>query len=216
MNCCPGSVALFASRLAPRRRDRPGAVCPARGTAWAAHWLARRVVVLAPLGVVTRMGADCDPRSACCSVFTTLPGAAPAVSSLRRADLLYMELGTILLFSWLENTATAQPTARNVPAFHFNSVGINQSCWLLFQLATVAAGDAGSATSQVYNQSALADLPFKFRNIIANRLLAPGEQVEAAVYRPPLWSGGHGSVARGVRGPGPCAHHLPPPGSHRG
>ena len=119
---------------------------------------------------------------------TTLPGAAPVVISLRPADLLSLELGTILLFSWLElRYCTAAGPQRAV--IHFNTVGINHFRRLLFQLAVSVAGSTATPHSPWQQQSTLSVLPFKFRTIITQRLLAPGEQAEAAVYRAPLWSG---------------------------
>jgi hypothetical protein len=34
----------------------------------------------------------------------------------------------------------------------------------------------------------LADLPFKFMNIITHNLLLPGEQVQAVVFQPAIWT----------------------------
>ena len=131
---------------------------------------------------------------------TTLPGTAPVGISLRPADLLSLELGTILLFSWLELCyCTAEGSQRAV--IHFNTVGINHFRRLLFQLAIGAAGSAATTLSPGQQPSALSVLPFKFRNIIAQRLLAPGEEAEVAVYRAPLWSGGKGWWRR-PRAPG--------------
>ena len=120
---------------------------------------------------------------------TALPGAAPVVSSLRPADLLYMELGTILLFSWFDS-ATAQPTARNAPA-STSTLWVSTTfagCSFVWRRRQPVVPRLPPA---MCDQNALADLPFKFRNIIAQRLLAPGERVEAAFFRPPLCSGGH-------------------------
>ena len=98
-----------------------------------------------------------------------------------------MELGSILLFSWFE-CCHCTPAGPQRTVIHFNTVGINHFRHLLFRLIT-ARGACEVANGAAQHNDPLTTLPFKYRNIIAQRLLAPGEQVEAAVFRPPLWTG---------------------------
>jgi hypothetical protein len=114
-------------------------------------------------------------------------GAAPAVTLTPIADIVSLELGTILLRSWLEWTCAGQD-CMNRTRIHFNTV----SYWLFRQLLGDVCHDlAGRAGIEPVPNDRhleyLAGLPFKFMNIIRHDLLLPGEQVQAAIYRPAIW-----------------------------
>ena len=132
---------------------------------------------------------------------TLLEGeAAPPVTVTPLADLLRLELGTILLFSWIE-WSWASAAALEVHRVYFNTVGER----LFWELLT-AIRRTISAQSDLLTQpgrpkeEAFNALPYKFANIVPNRLMLPGEQVQAMVYQPTLWRRRFGLFKR-RRGP---------------
>jgi hypothetical protein len=113
------------------------------------------------------------------------PGAMPVVTSTRIADILSLEMGAILLHAWLEWTFSSQ--GRTVRTrIYYNAV-----CQRLFQKAldTMRQGPGAPQTTRGDRHlEYLYDLPFKFMNIIMRNLLLPGEQVQAVVYQPAIWT----------------------------
>lgn len=103
------------------------------------------------------------------------------------ADLLRVELGTILLFSWLEWT-WASAGQRAVHCVFFNTVGET----LFWGLATamrqgvIAGADLPPQTGRP-KEEAFLDLPYKFENLVPNKLMLPGERVQAVVFQPTIW-----------------------------
>lgn len=132
---------------------------------------------------------------------TLLEGeAAPPVTVTPLADLLRLELGTILLFSWIE-WSWASAAALEVHRVYFNTVGER----LFWELLT-AIRRTISAQSDLLTQpgrpkeEAFNALPYKFANIVPNRLMLPDEQVQAMIYQPTIWRRRFGIFKR-RRGP---------------
>jgi hypothetical protein len=132
---------------------------------------------------------------------TLLEGeAAPPVTVTPLADLLRLELGTILLFSWIEwSWASAQ--ALEVHRVYFNTVG-ERLFWELMTAIrhTVSAQSDLPAQPGQSKDEAFAALPFKFANIVPNRLMLPDEPVQAVVFQPTIWRRRFGLFKR-RRGP---------------
>lgn len=132
---------------------------------------------------------------------TLLEGnVAPPITVTPLADLLRLELGTILLFSWIE-WSWASTQALQVHRVYFNTVGER----LFWQLVTAIRRKI-SAQSNLPMQpgqpkdEAFEELPFKFANIVPNRLMLPDEQVQAMVFQPTIWRRRFGLFKR-RRGP---------------
>jgi hypothetical protein len=132
---------------------------------------------------------------------TLLEGeAAPPVTVTPLADLLQLELGTILLFSWIEwSWASAQ--ALEVHRVYFNTVG-ERLFWGLMTAVrrTVSAQSDLPAQPGQSKDEAFAALPYKFANIVPNRLMLPDEPVQAMVFQPTIWQRRFGIFKR-RRGP---------------
>ena len=119
----------------------------------------------------------------------TIPEAprAPEVAATPLADLLWLELGTILLYSWVAWSwvSAGRPQPQRV---YFNAV-----CEYLFwdmvnaMRRTIIAQSGRALPAGDRHYEAFEGLPFKFRNLIPRRLLLPGEQAEAVVYQPAIW-----------------------------
>jgi hypothetical protein len=118
-------------------------------------------------------------------VATVCSGSAPVVASTAIADMLSFELGKILLRAWVEWTFPSQGRVEHT-RIYFNAVSerIFKEA-LEYMRRNVAAGCAPSANRCL---EYLADLPYKFKNIISHQLLLPDEQVQAAIYQPFTWA----------------------------
>ncbi len=132
---------------------------------------------------------------------TLLEGeTAPPVTVTPLADLLRLELGTILLFSWIE-WSWASAAALEVHRVYFNTAGERLFWELLTALrrAVSAQSDLPVQAGQP-KEDAFDALPYKFANIVPNRLMLPDEQVQAMVYQPTIWRRRFGIFKR-RRGP---------------
>jgi hypothetical protein len=111
----------------------------------------------------------------------------PQVTVTPLADLLWLELGTILLYSWVAWSwvSAGQPQQQRV---YFNTVRDD----LFWDMAnamrrTIIAQSGRPLPTGERHYEAFADLPFKFENLIPLKLLFPGEQPQAVVYQPAIW-----------------------------
>ncbi len=114
-------------------------------------------------------------------------GAPPVAMSTPIAAIVSLELGTVLLRSWLEWTCAGQGGLERTRV-HFSTV----SYWLFRHFLGDVCHDLArrSGFEPVLDDrhlEYLAGLPFKFMNIIRHDLLLPDEQVQAAIYRPAIW-----------------------------
>lgn len=159
------------------RQDRP----PARGG-----------------GLAARLGAwFASPRTpACALVLTedrllvaTIPEAPeqPRVAVAPLADVLWLELGTILLFSWIgwSWAGAGRPLGQRV---YFNTVR-DDLFWGLMNTArrTIIARSGRPRPAGELHRNLFEPLPYKFRNLIPLRLLFPDEPVQALVCQPAIW-----------------------------
>ena len=111
----------------------------------------------------------------------------PQVTVTPLADLLWLELGTILLYSWVawSWTSAGRPQQQRV---YFNTVR-DDLFWDMVKAMrrTIIAQSGRPLPAGERYYEAFEDLPFKFKNLIPLRLLFPGEQAQAVVYQPAIW-----------------------------
>jgi hypothetical protein len=112
----------------------------------------------------------------------------PQVTVTPLADLLWLGLGTILLYSWVAWSwaGAGLPQQQRV---YFNTVRDD----LFWDMAnamrrTIIAQSGHPLPMGERHYEAFAALPFKFENLIPLKLLFPGEQPQAVVYQPAIWS----------------------------
>ncbi|MBK8048432.1 MAG: hypothetical protein IPK16_15735 [Anaerolineales bacterium] len=111
-------------------------------------------------------------------------GATPVVTRISPADLISIELGWVLLLAWFKLQCAGESGVAGT-TIYFNSVGIEHFRRLLFDLNGASAPQAQLETGAC-DRSALDDMPFKFKNIIGQRLMTRAERIEAVVFRPPV------------------------------
>ena len=112
----------------------------------------------------------------------------PEVAITPLEDILYLESGTILLFSWLD-WAWVKGGRLEHTRVYFNTV--NRS--LFEKLAglvrrSILDGCGMTLSSEDQGLDQLEKMPYKFRSLIPKHLLLPGEQVQAALFRPSMWA----------------------------
>jgi hypothetical protein len=112
----------------------------------------------------------------------------PTITSAPIADLLSFELGTILLFSWFEWTWGVQGRLER-QRIYFNTVS-DRLFWdaLIFLRRSLIADTDLPHPEGGRGLERLAELPYKFKNLIPHRLLLPDEEIQALVYRPEIWT----------------------------
>ncbi len=126
-------------------------------------------------------------------------GGNPAqVTSIRLADILHLQSGAVLLFSWFEITWVENHEVCR-QEIYFNSV-----CERFFdRLSLLIRGDLTVQPQPIqpvdrFNRAALDPLPYKFKNLIPMRLLLPGEQIVRVAFRPASYSRALGLFRRTV------------------
>lgn len=113
--------------------------------------------------------------------------APPAVLSIPIADLLWVELGIILLFGWFECAWVSEGQVARARVF-FNTVGEEHFQALRTHLCrTVAELDGLPASSSGLKQVQIEDLPFKLKSMIAIKMLLPDESIDKLAYHLPMW-----------------------------
>jgi hypothetical protein len=114
-------------------------------------------------------------------------GADTDLHIIPLADILSMELGKILLYAWMEWSWAADGEVRRLRVF-FNTVGENLFHQLVSDICRSRIELAKRKPAKPdRNLAALEDLPYKFKNIIAGRLLLLDEAVHGLVYRAAIW-----------------------------
>ncbi len=112
----------------------------------------------------------------------------PSVSVAPLADLLWLELGTILLYSWFAWSWAdgGQPRQQRV---YFNTVR-DDLFWRMVNTIrrTIVARSGLPHSAGERRLEVFAGLPYKFRNLVPHRLMLPGERVQAMAYQPAIWS----------------------------
>ncbi len=121
--------------------------------------------------------------------------AGPRVTAIPLEAIISIQIGVVLLFSWLEITWAENGAARKETVY-FNAV-----CdFLFFHLAAMLrsqiAGEPVELNDLLADREphpdpaslqALSALPYKFKNLIPMRGLLPKEQIFRLVYRPAIW-----------------------------
>ncbi len=127
---------------------------------------------------------------------STSADAEPIVTSTPIADLLSFELGTILLFSWFDWTWANEGRLER-QRIYFNTVSDRLFWDTLAFLRRSLIADADLPPPQGgRGLERLANLPYKFKNLIPHRLLLPDEEIQALVYRPDIWTARRGPFRR--------------------
>jgi hypothetical protein len=110
----------------------------------------------------------------------------PQVSATPLADLLWLELGTILLHSWFEWSWAG--AGRQQQGVYFRT-SRDEVFWEMAnsmrRTIIAQAGRTQPTGKPPYGH--FPGLPFKFKNLIPLTLMLPGEQVQAVVYQPTIW-----------------------------
>jgi hypothetical protein len=111
----------------------------------------------------------------------------PPVVSIPIAKLLWVEVGTILLFSWFECAWVSQDRVQRIRVF-FNTVGEEYFQQLRVLLCrTIIEQDDLTMVSGDRNLSELDSLSYKLVNMISIRMLLPDEHIERLVSHPTIW-----------------------------
>ena len=113
-------------------------------------------------------------------------GNPGAVTCVPLDQILSIQLGTVLLSSWLEVCWVEEGTCHQQRVY-FNSVSEKIFTGLVQEIRCRSINREVSPTLPPQNRQALEALPFKFRNTIPIRFLLPREAVLQAVYRPAMW-----------------------------
>jgi len=111
----------------------------------------------------------------------------PQVTVTRLADLVWLELGTILLYSWVAWSWVSIEGLQQQRVY-FNTVR-DDLFWDMVNAMrhTIIAQSGRPQPEGARPYAAFAALPFKFMNLIPLRLLFPGELAHAVVYQPAIW-----------------------------
>lgn len=113
--------------------------------------------------------------------------APPQVIIIPLAGLLWLELGTILLHSWVAWSwaSEGQPQEQRV---YFNTVRDDLFWEMVNAMRRAIIAQSGRPQPEGDRHYAAFDgLPFKFKNLIPLRVLFPGELAQAVVYQPAIW-----------------------------
>ncbi len=115
---------------------------------------------------------------------------APATLQVTAAplvDLVWLELGTILLYSWIE-WAWASEGKLEQERVYFNTVGED----LFWQVVNSVRRQINSQIDRPQHTvkgylGTSAGMPFKFQNIVYSKVFLPEDEIQAMVYQPPIW-----------------------------
>ena len=174
----PSLAALFHEKIRPKERVRHIITAPSQrvlekreGFKLWMRWIATPTCTL----VLT------DQRLIIAAV--DQPGAEPDLHFIPMGDILSMELGKILLYAWLDLSWAADGEVRRQRVF-FNTVGEHLFHQVVSDICRSRIRRAKRKPSSTdRNLAILENLPYKFKNIIAGRLLLPDEAVQSLVFR---------------------------------
>ena len=111
----------------------------------------------------------------------------PQVTVTPLADLLWLELGKILLYSWFE-WSWATPGGPQHQRVYFNTVSEDLFTEMVNASRRTIIAQTGLPRSAAKLRGKVFEgLPYKFENLIPHKLLFRDEQVQALVYQPGIW-----------------------------
>lgn len=115
------------------------------------------------------------------------PGKSPEVNPVPFEQILWLQNGTILLFSWFE-VGWVEQGAVHQETIYYNAVSERYFSRLTAQIRQAICCPAERPPDEGQpDLSALQGLPHKFKNLLPLRALLPGETLQRVVYRPALW-----------------------------
>lgn len=124
------------------------------------------------------------------------PPALPTAVAAPLASLLRVELGAVLLLGWLEWSWAQEGRLAQRRVF-FNTVG-EDLIWeavTALRRAVAARSDLPTQRGQP-KEEAFQTLPYKFANLVPNRLMLPEEEVIAWAWQPTIWRRRLGLIKR--------------------
>ncbi len=120
------------------------------------------------------------------------PSQPPELIAIPLGDILSLQTATVLLPAWFEVdwVAGAEVQQEFIP---FNATSIRFFTHLAELMRQGICGSAQpSQPAEKHHLDILAELPYKFQNMIPRYTLLPKEQVLEVIYRPALWKNSAG------------------------
>lgn len=115
------------------------------------------------------------------------PASRPQITVTPLADLLWLEVGKILLYSWFE-WSWATPGGPQRQQVYFNTVSEDLFRKLANAVRRTIIAQAGLPQPvSKRGRGGFDELPYKFRNLIPQKLLFRDEQAQVIVYQPAIW-----------------------------
>jgi hypothetical protein len=120
---------------------------------------------------------------------TSEPGAILDTLSIPFENLFSFQLGSVLLFSWIEFKSIEEGLIKRT-RIYYNTVSSN----LFEELSCLLRGSVDehnglASASKDSNSLFLTPLSYKFKNLIRLYLLMPDEQIQSLLFRAAMWSG---------------------------
>ncbi|MDR3577883.1 MAG: hypothetical protein P4L50_28805 [Anaerolineaceae bacterium] len=119
------------------------------------------------------------------------PGASPDTLSIPFENILSLQCGTILLFSWIEFRTIDEGSLRRT-RIYYNTVSSRifeaLSASLRGSMHAMHGKNGLAASSTQDNQQILDPLSYKFKNLIGLYLLLPDEGIRSLIFRPAMWN----------------------------
>ena len=113
--------------------------------------------------------------------------SSPQVTVTPLANLLWLELGKVLLYAWFE-WSWVTPGGPEHQRVYFNTVREDLFWELVNTIRRTIIAQTGLPRSAAKQRREIfEDLPYKFKHLIPQRLLFRDEQVQAMVYQPTIW-----------------------------
>ncbi len=114
-------------------------------------------------------------------------GNAPQVIPIPLENILSLQNGTVLLFSWFE-VCWAENGAIRRQKVYYNAVSER----LFTRLTAIVRASWPAVGENEGGPCSLDKLPFKFKNLLPLRVFLPDEQAYRVLFRPSLWQTHHG------------------------
>jgi hypothetical protein len=121
-------------------------------------------------------------------VVTIWPASStPQVTAAPLVHLVWLELGTILLYSWIEWSWVSEGKLEQERVY-FNTVS-EELFWQVVNTVRRRINSQMELPPPITHRhlGILTAMPFKFQNITYSKVFLPEDDVRAAVYQPPIW-----------------------------